>query len=91
MAIKILRAFLRRQRLIKRYGVEIADMIIAGKVWQGMTDEQLTESWGSPIDIGREVIRTKTKETWKYNQTGRNRFSNRIYLEDGIVIGWMKR
>jgi hypothetical protein len=63
-------------------------MIIARQVWQGMTDEQLTDSWGNPVDIGREIVRTKIKETWKYGQTGKNRFRNRVYLENGIVIGW---
>ena len=78
----------RRRHLTKKYGPQEAARIIAREVWQGMTAEQLTESRGHPADIGREIIRTRTKETWKYGQTGKNRFQNRIYLEDGIVIGW---
>jgi len=68
--------------------VIVAEGILAGKVWQGMSNEQLLESWGNPADIDREVRRTKTKETWKYNQTGKNRFANRVFLENDIVIGW---
>jgi hypothetical protein len=75
-------------RLVVKYGEEIAARILAHEVWQGMTAEQLTESWGNPADVGREIIRARIKETWKYQQTGRNRFSNRVYLENGIVIGW---
>jgi uncharacterized protein len=78
----------RRQSLIARFGEEAADRILAGEVWQGMTNEQLVESWGDPVEVGREVVRNKTKETWKYVQTGRNRFANRVYLENGSVIGW---
>ncbi|MDA9474740.1 hypothetical protein XI03_09545 [Bradyrhizobium sp. CCBAU 65884] len=78
----------RRQRLVAKYGEQIADMIIARQVWQGMTEEQLVEAWGAPVDRDYEVKKAKTKETWKYGQTGKNRFSNRVYLEDGIVIGW---
>jgi uncharacterized protein len=88
IALKLLSAVRREQRLVEKYGAEIAAQIIAQKVWQGMTEEQLTESWGDPAGVGREIIRTKIKETWKYNQTGKNRFSNRVYLENGIVIGW---
>jgi uncharacterized protein YecT (DUF1311 family) len=88
IALKILSTHLRRRRLSSKYGEEIANMIMARQVWQGMTEEQLTESWGNPTDVGREVIRAKTRETWKYGQTGKNRFSNRVYLENGIVIGW---
>jgi 16S rRNA C1402 N4-methylase RsmH len=76
------------QRLVGKYGEEIAARIAARNVWQGMTVEQLIESWGSPADIAREIVKARKKETWKYVQTGKNRFANRIYLENGIVIGW---
>ncbi|KQW21377.1 hypothetical protein ASC80_14950 [Afipia sp. Root123D2] len=78
----------RREELIGKYGQEVAEEILAGKVWQGMSEPQLLDSWGSPVEVGREVIRNKVKETWKYGQTGKNRFLNRVYLENGIVIGW---
>ena len=77
-----------RQRLVARYGAEIADRILARIVWQGMTEEQLLESRGDPADKDYEVRKSVTKETWKYGQTGKNRFSNRIFLENGIVTGW---
>jgi uncharacterized protein len=89
--VRAYRAFQRRRRLVAKYGEKEAALIIAGKVWQGMREEQLTESWGPPVGKSREVIRAKIKETWKYGQTGRNRFTNRIYLEDGLVIGWLER
>lgn len=75
-----------RQRLVDKYGDEIADRILAHTIWQGMTEEQLLESWGGPVDKDQEIKKATTKETWKYGQTGRNRFSNRVFLENGIVI-----
>jgi hypothetical protein len=78
----------RRERLVAAYGEEAADRILARQVWQGMTDEQLIESWGLPADKDSEIKRTTAKETWKYNQTGKNRFRDRVYLENGVVIGW---
>ncbi len=77
-----------RQRLVAKYGEEIADRILAHTIWQGMTDEQLVESWGGPADKDYEIKKTITKETWKYGQTGRNRFSSRVFLQNGVVIGW---
>jgi uncharacterized protein len=77
-----------RQRLVDKYGDAIADGIIAHKVWQGMTEDQLVESWGTPADKDYEIKHSKTKETWKYGQTGRNRFSSRVFLENRIVVGW---
>jgi hypothetical protein len=86
--IKTLLYIKRKNQLIEKYGHEIAIKILSRRVWQGMTIEQLRDSWGNPVDIDREVYKTKIKETWKYNQTGKNRFSDRIYLNDGIVVGW---
>jgi hypothetical protein len=77
-----------RQRLVVRYGEHAAALILAHQVWQGMTDEQLTESWGIPDDKDTEIKRATKKETWKYGQIGKNRFSDRVFLENGIVIGW---
>jgi uncharacterized protein len=88
MVVRISNNIRCKRRLVAKYGEEIAAMILAHKVWQGMTEEQLTDSWGSPVEVGREIIRTRTKETWKYEQTGKNRYRNRVYLENGIVIGW---
>lgn len=88
VGLRVVRASRRKRRLTSEYGAEVAEMIIARRVWQGMTARQLIESWGSPADIGREIIRTKTKETWKYGRTGKNRYSDRVYLENGVVIGW---
>jgi uncharacterized protein YecT (DUF1311 family) len=77
-----------RQRLVDKYGDAIADRLLAHHIWQGMTEEQLVESWGSAADKDYEIKHTKTKETWKYGQTGRNRFNSRVFLENGIVVGW---
>ena len=66
IAFKTFSAMRRKQRLVAKYGDEIATLIVAHKVWQGMTEEQLTESWGVPVDVGHEIIRTNIKETWKY-------------------------
>ncbi|HEY0329894.1 MAG TPA: lysozyme inhibitor LprI family protein [Rhodopseudomonas sp.] len=77
-----------RQSLIAKYGEGIANRILARQIWQGMTGEQLVDSWGAPADRDHEIMKSKTKETWKYQQYGRNRFRNRVFLENGMVVGW---
>ncbi|WP_441252055.1 lysozyme inhibitor LprI family protein [Tardiphaga sp. 71_E8_N1_1] len=77
-----------RQRLVAKYGEEIAERILGHLIWQGMTEDQLIESWGAPADRDHEVKHTKTKQTLKYGQTGRNRFKSRVFIENGHVIGW---
>lgn len=81
----------RRRHLIERYGdPEIARCIMRGVIWQGETAEQLIESLGRPADTDQKVLKTKTKEIWKYRPTARNRFGLKVTLDDGVVTGWEK-
>jgi len=59
--------------------------------WQGQTPEQLVDSIGHPVDVDKKVLKTKSKEVWKYNQTGKGRFSLRITIENDLVVGWDKK
>jgi|ERR1700730_1484240 len=88
IVVKFVRYMLRRSALIEKYGRDIGLKILARKLWQGMSEEQLKDSWGRPVETEHMVYKTKTKETWKYNRTGKNRFEYRIYLEDSTVVGW---
>lgn len=79
----------RREQLLAKYGdPKIVEMIMSRKFWQGQTQEQLIDSLGRPADIDQKVLKSKVKETWKYNQKGRNRFGLRIIVENNIVVGW---
>ena len=89
--ISYLKRARRRKYLTETYGSEIAERIIAKKVWQGMTCEQLIDSWGQPEDRDETVYKTKTKETWKYGNSGKNRFRQRVYVENSCVVGWQNQ
>jgi uncharacterized protein YecT (DUF1311 family) len=79
----------RREHLIAKYGDPgIADKIMQHLIWQGMSEEQLIDSWGNPADKAQRVYKTRVTETFKYNRTGRNRFGNRVVVENGVVVGW---
>lgn len=77
-----------RARLVVTYGDQIADRIMRGMFWQGQTKDQLVESLGAPLDIDQKVLKTKTREVWKYNQRGKNRYGLKITMEDGVVTEW---
>ena len=82
----------RRRLLIERYGdPEIARRIMRGVLWQGETAEQLRESLGNPADTDEKVLKTKTKEIWKYRPTARSRFGLKVTLDDGVVTGWEQK
>ncbi len=70
---------------------EIVNAIVNGQFWKGQTSEQLLDSIGSPSAIDRQVLKTKTKETWKYNEIRKDQYALRIMLEKDQVVGWDKR
>lgn len=79
----------KRERLMEKYHDErLVDKLMQRMFWQGQSEEQLIDSLGRPLDIDQKVLKTKTKEVWKYNETGKNRYGLKITLENGEVIGW---
>lgn len=87
--VRVVRRQLRLAYLRGKYGDEaVVRKLMDGWVWQGQTVEQLTDSLGKPAEVDRTVLKTKTKEVWKYGHRGRNRYGVRVTLEDGLVVGW---
>ncbi len=79
----------RRRHLIERYyDPSIADRIMKGMYWRGQTADQLRDAIGKPADIDQTVLKTKVKEIWKYQPSGKRRYGLKITLDDGVVIGW---
>lgn len=82
----------REQRLMAKYNdSEVVKLIMTKSYWQGQTSEQLIESIGQPVDIEKKVLKSKTKETWKYHQVRKGQFGLRVMLEDNVVIGWEQK
>ncbi|KMO27898.1 hypothetical protein VP06_29365 [Methylobacterium aquaticum] len=79
----------RRKPLSLKYGsADIADRILSGRMWEGMTAEMLRDSWGDPTHVRRQLHKTRTTEIWRYVRTGRTRLGNRIIIENGVVVGF---
>ena len=88
-SLRLLAARQRREMLLAKYSDEaVVEAIIDGGIWHDMTREQLLDSWGSPIAIDTKVLKRKVKETYKYDQTGVNRFARKASLENDVVVGW---
>lgn len=74
---------------LKKYGdPEIVEKIMKRLIWEGMSTEQLYDSWGGPVDRAERISRNRAVYTLKYNQTGKNRYGSRVTVENGIVTGW---
>ena len=80
---------LRRRNLMKKYDDAIlVDRLMRREIWEGQTESQLIDSRGLPVATDRKVLKTKTTETWKYKRIGRGQYAERIFVENGVVIGW---
>lgn len=79
----------KRVRLMMKYkNDELVESLMDESFWRGQTAAQLMDSLGEPLDIDQKVMKTKVREVWKYEQTGKNRYGLKITLEDGVVVGW---
>lgn len=67
---------------------EIVNAILNSEYWTGQTIEQLVDSLGQPHAKDKQVLKTKTKETWKYYEQRKGQFSLRILIENNKVVGW---
>lgn len=70
---------------------EVVQKIFQGYFWRGQSEGQLRDSLGPPSDIDNKLLKTKTRDVWKYHHQGGNRFGLRITVEDGYVTGWDKK
>lgn len=82
----------RERLLLEKYkDTQIVEKILARCFWQGQSSEQLLDSLGQPEDIDQKIMKTKNRETWKYNPRGTNRYGLRITLDNDVVVGWDKK
>ena len=79
----------RRAELLRKYmSVEEVDMIMNKTIWTGMSADQLLDCLGRPESVDEQVMVKKRREVWKYGRIGENRYSNRVTVEQGVVVRW---
>lgn len=79
----------RREYIFNKYpDTEVAQKILDKIIWQGETANQLLDSLGKPEACSEKVLKTKRKESWKYNHRHGRVYDLVVQLENGIVVGW---
>lgn len=82
----------RAEHLARKYANSpFINDILRGTIRQGMTEEQVVDSWGPPAAKDRRVLKTKVVDTLKYAQTGSRSFRQQVKIENGFVVGWSER
>ena len=61
---------------------ELKAALLQKKIWIGMTEDQLIDSWGVPSKRAVRQLKTRIKTTLHYGSY------RRVYLHDGQVTSW---
>ena len=67
--------------LVKKYGKENGMRIAQGRVWKGMTEKMLKDSWGEPDKITKNKEKWGTFTQWYYGKIT-------YFFKDGVMIDW---
>lgn len=82
--------FQNREDFTEKYPDEtLRNKIIKHQIWRGQTEDQLRDSMGEPENVTTKALKTKTREIWKYQKSGKT-YKVRVTLEGGIVMAWEK-
>ncbi|MEX1213312.1 MAG: hypothetical protein WEA36_10745 [Balneolaceae bacterium] len=70
-------------RVMRKYGKRDGRLVYNDKVWVGMTEEMLLDSWGEPDRKNITESIYGSSEQWIYDRG--NYKSEYVYVEDGVV------
>lgn len=71
----------RFQKLIDKYGTDLARKIYQHKVWKGISSEMARDSWGKPKQVNRMYVNRSIEEEWIYS-------SKYLYFRDDVLVDW---
>lgn len=66
---------------VKKYGKDNGMRIAQGRVWKGMTEKMLRDSWGEPDKITKNKEKWGTFTQWYYGKIT-------YFFKDGVMIDW---
>lgn len=72
------------QFYIKKYGKELGSRIAAGRVWVGMTEQMLLDSYGKPDKVNRNKEKWGVFAQYYYGKIV-------FFFRDGKLIEWEER
>lgn len=68
----------------KRYGRKIGAQLAVGKIWKGMTDKMMKDSWGKPDKVTRNKEKWGVFTQWTYGKIT-------YFFRDGKLTDWEEK
>jgi hypothetical protein len=83
----------RQQYLLAKFGNDqnLVQRVLEHNIQLGDSKEFVLETFGQPVSTDSEILKTKTKEVWKYrkgNETRQDQCNFQVKFENDIVVGW---
>ncbi len=69
---------------VKKYGQENGNRVFEGKVWKGMTEQMLKDSWGKPDKTHRNNYKWGVFTQWYYGNIT-------YFFKNGRLIDWEEK
>lgn len=66
---------------ISKYGKEDGTLVANGKIWKGMTEDMLKDSWGKPDKVNKDKFSYGTFTQYTYGDIT-------FFFRDKILIDW---
>ena len=67
--------------LVDKYGQKTGDAIFNNKIWKGIDNNMVKDSWGKPLYINREIKSDVVVEQWIYSKSW-------LLFNNGILVDW---
>ena len=74
----------RRKQLIRKYGKKIGTRLATGKIWKGMTEKMLKDSWGEPDRKTRNKKKWGLFTQWYYGTIT-------YFFKNGVLTDWEEK
>jgi len=71
----------RREMLINKYGSKAGQSIYEHKIWKGMNNDMVFDSWGKPLRVDRIIKGSNIQERWIYTESY-------VIFDDDILVEW---
>ena len=71
----------KREILVIKYGIEIGSRVAYKRIWKGMTEDMLRDSWGKPDKIDKNVEKWGVFTQWYYGDVT-------FFFRDGKLTDW---
>lgn len=71
----------RKQMLIDKYGSKTGNAISEHKIWKGMKNDMVFDSWGKPLRVDRIIKGSNIQERWIYTESY-------VIFDDDILVEW---